>query len=551
MADTTFVSGVTTVSADWLNDINDKVYHLNLGNGDRTLTSKLQETISVKDYGAVGDGVTNDTAAIQAAWDAISATNGVLYFPPGTYLCSSAALDFRVNYTSQTHRHAVVGFGAVLDFSTTALTTGSLIRFGANSSAQVNETASFVMEGIFVKGPHSAAITDTSTAETSLVGISFEYALGLKVSNTVVSQCYKGYTANFSFPVLAQGIMSDNCYIGLHLIDDMTLGQWNACQFKEGRFGVLIQPSINTKTVYGQTFNRTNLEGNKVGAVLDPLDGSGTGIHDIVFNDPYTETIVYDAFRIGRVWTSGNAATTGADRTRNVFNIKVIGGMWVHSTAWGTAGHMPVLFHNTDTSDAPAGCVVDLPIPNLTSASLGYYRKSTIISRVDVSTGGTSTVSEESTVEKPFIRFPATQVASSGANDLDDYEEGTITTYGVSFGGGTTGITYAASGRDGFYTKIGRVVYFTGTVELSNKGSSTGSARLTGLPFTKNSTHLASVQINEYTNLTSVTTVPWGSIENSTTTALLRVGGSGTFTALTDANFANNSKIVFSGFYFV
>ena len=33
----------------------------------RTLTSKLRETVSVKDFGAVGDGTTNDTAAIQAA----------------------------------------------------------------------------------------------------------------------------------------------------------------------------------------------------------------------------------------------------------------------------------------------------------------------------------------------------------------------------------------------------------------------------------------------------------------------------------------------------
>lgn len=550
MADTTFTDNSTVITAAWLNDINDKVYHLDLGDSDRSLVSKLQEIVSVKDYGAVGDGVADDSAAIQAAWDAIKAANGVLYFPAGTYRCLSA-LDFRVNYTSTQHRHAIVGSGAILDFSDTVLTSGDLVKFGANSSAQVNELASFVLSGFHVIGPHSASITDTSTAETSLVGISLEYALGFKAKDVLVSLCYKGWDATFTFPVHATGIMSDNCYIGLHLIDDMTLGQWDACQFKEGRFGILVQPSVNTKTVYGQTFNRTNLEGNKVGCVIDPLDGSGTGAHDLVFNDTYTESIVYDAFRIGRVWTSGNAATTGADRTRNVFNIKVIGGMWVHSTAWGSAGHMPVLFHAADTSDAPAGCVVDLPIPNLTSSSLGYSRKSTLISRVDISTGGTSTVREESTVEKPFIRFPATQVASSGANDLDDYEEGTITTYGVSFGGGTTGITYAASGRDGFYTKIGRVVYFTGTVELSNKGSSTGSARLTGLPFTKNATHLGSVQINEYTNLSSVTTVPWGSIENSTTTALLRVGGSGTFTALTDANFANNSKIVFSGFYFV
>ncbi|MEY2643661.1 MAG: hypothetical protein RLZZ611_310 [Cyanobacteriota bacterium] len=53
----------------------------------RTVESKLRDVVSVKDFGAVGDGTTDDSAAIQAAIDA--ASKGVLYFPPGNYKITS------------------------------------------------------------------------------------------------------------------------------------------------------------------------------------------------------------------------------------------------------------------------------------------------------------------------------------------------------------------------------------------------------------------------------------------------------------------------------
>lgn len=52
--------------------------------------------INVKSFGAVGDGVTNDTAAIQDAIDSIGETNYMLYFPAGTYYITSP-LEFPNN----------------------------------------------------------------------------------------------------------------------------------------------------------------------------------------------------------------------------------------------------------------------------------------------------------------------------------------------------------------------------------------------------------------------------------------------------------------------
>ena len=52
-----------------------------------TVQSKLRESVSVKDFGAVGDGVTNDTDAFNKA---IAASLNI-YIPPGTYLLSPTA----------------------------------------------------------------------------------------------------------------------------------------------------------------------------------------------------------------------------------------------------------------------------------------------------------------------------------------------------------------------------------------------------------------------------------------------------------------------------
>ena len=52
---------------------------------NRPINEKLQEVISVKDFGALGNGTTDDTTAIQNAIDYGTSVGGVVFFPTGYY----------------------------------------------------------------------------------------------------------------------------------------------------------------------------------------------------------------------------------------------------------------------------------------------------------------------------------------------------------------------------------------------------------------------------------------------------------------------------------
>ena len=146
------------------------------------------------------------------------------------------------------------------------------------------------------------------------------------------------------------------------------------------------------------------------------------------------------------------------------------------------------------------------------------------------------------------ISFPATQSASTDANTLDDYEEGTWTP-ALKFGGGSTGLTY--NSRYGFYTKVGNLVSVTCYYSVANKGSSTGVAKVDGLPFTvKSASGMYSRAPLYYNSLaSSVTTEVSYADGNTTYVNLMKTGGT-LVTEWTEANFQAGSDMMVTFSYF-
>lgn len=148
---------------------------------------------------------------------------------------------------------------------------------------------------------------------------------------------------------------------------------------------------------------------------------------------------------------------------------------------------------------------------------------------------------------KSGISFPATQVASSDANTLDDYEEGSYTPT-IVFGVGATGVTYGT--QAGYYTKIGNKVTVWGRIILTNNGSSSGVFTII-MPFTCNASAYGYGTIGYYSGLSGITGSLIGYIQPSTTSYIVCMGGATAVSNITETNVTDTADVIFCCSYFV
>jgi len=138
---------------------------------------------------------------------------------------------------------------------------------------------------------------------------------------------------------------------------------------------------------------------------------------------------------------------------------------------------------------------------------------------------------------------------TAAANALDDYEEGTWT-MGISFGGASVGVTYVLN--TGRYTKIGRQITASGYLVLSSKGSSTGDASITGLPFTSANDFRAITAAALRLDSVSFANAFQAYVDGGVTIVSLgEVTEAGVASNLTNADFQNGSAIMVSVTYTV
>jgi Pectate lyase superfamily protein len=121
------------------------------------LANRLNYLLSVKDpqFGAAGNGTTDDTAAIQAAINAVGLNGGTLYFPPGTY---------KTTATLNVAKGLVRLYGAGKAISTIACNqaTGDTLAIGSPTSA---------LQSVYIDGlSFSPSVAKASGNEIHVIG---------------------------------------------------------------------------------------------------------------------------------------------------------------------------------------------------------------------------------------------------------------------------------------------------------------------------------------------------------------------------------------------
>lgn len=438
-----------------------------------------------------------------------------------SYTSIGAVVILRPTYSAMSTDAGAVVPGATIDADSLALDYG----VSGNGVYEVNAVdgtygANSPYAQVYTWTTHPATGSVVRTRMGNLTGISGASAgeYGLYAGDGTI-----GATAQY-LRVSTAGVQLNNIPIKLYNGADQTVN------ISSTGTDVWIGPTSSDKRLVwnGTSLWLNNSDVNMYSAGVKTVALSTTYGLDYKIGTAYTDEIPTITWRatagsgnaLARVAAYQSASETGMD-------IRVLPQDSSHD------GAVSIVAYNYDVSNA-AGIAFETPAVGTTAAALSIYGN---------------------IVE--FVSNPLTVTLTHGdldmnGNDIIDVGNiGTVSTWtpGITFGGGSTGLTY--SSRTGRYVKLGKLVYASCEIRLSAKGSSTGSAKITGLPATAATTAAGGVPSIIWYQMASNFVHVSGGVDTGGT-AITLVGytaAAASYAALTHANFANNSIIQMTVMY--
>lgn len=286
-----------------------------------TVQAKLREIVSVKDFGAVGDGVTDDTAAFLAAYSVTSVGGRIVVPGPGPYIVSPPAyakhVVWDVSFDTSTNL-------ALLDLPGTVLSThGSAVMMRRRAPGSEYATLRTDRLANYLGGtPGTVSATVRSYTEVGPDVANFEWCLlAVLDNNATAGENVAGYfQANKKSTGPTWGLVSEvretqgsaGACVGLEL-DVFANGSANS----SNRIGIDI---VAGKAVAGETA--------RIGAAIRVTpqncdNSNATFVRGIVFNGMYgsifdSQAATIEAGGHAIKLASGQAIGFASDNTKNL-----------------------------------------------------------------------------------------------------------------------------------------------------------------------------------------------------------------------------------------
>lgn len=492
------------------------------GAPNRMLSDKLYEAVSIVDAGAKANDPVTDTLGVQRALAMVSGA----YVPPGRYILTS---PIRVN--------------------------GDFVLYGPPGGADrnsKNESSPNPNGPVFVYlGPDTDSCVFCVNAQSAHKVFASEFSV-------LVSPTFQGDPIKIKPP---------KWYSGVEEVPQITVqkigfyrtvgGGITSGQSKSDAINIDLTDPTDPRALFGAVFDGLYAYNFgsvvKITAVNDP-DGVGNWANGNTFRDIHA----FQTFRLFD-WKAGTDGVSTISQNHVSGCTIQPGGDGSGNQANGIIRFQGEVKQNTFVSVTP----FDVTGPGVGWKHTGFVTSNPANANTYIScpgvqsiTGIPKTVLNADYVEVANLNLNAGQLRLNGSTasadpfTIDGHQKRGTFTPSLRFGGGNTGLTYYA--QVGRYTRVGDQMHFIINLTVNQRGSSTGSVTLEGLPKRihgdESDVYLPLTFINSSSTLHS----PSGELQGGDNKLLLKkAGGAGDtgYATMTHADIGDGTTIRIRGSY--